>query len=64
MGPNGTLVREGWTFDGNTLPTDNSTYRFDVEATSDALGTILLGLVLALYLLYDKIVGVDNMKLG
>ncbi len=29
-----------------------------------ALGTILLGLVLALYLLYDKIVGVDNMKLG
>ncbi len=29
-----------------------------------ALGVILLGLVLALYLLYDKIVGVDNMKLG
>lgn len=29
-----------------------------------ALGTILLGLVLALYLLYDKIVGIDNMKLG
>jgi putative spermidine/putrescine transport system permease protein len=29
-----------------------------------ALGTILLFLVLALYLIYDKIVGVDNMKLG
>ncbi len=29
-----------------------------------ALGTILLAVVLALYLLYDKIVGIDNMKLG
>ena len=29
-----------------------------------ALGTILLGLVLILYFLYDKIVGIDNMKLG
>ncbi len=29
-----------------------------------ALGIILLGLVLVLYLLYDRIVGVDNMKLG
>ena len=29
-----------------------------------ALGVILLGLVLALYILYDKIVGIDNMKLG
>ena len=29
-----------------------------------ALGTILLALVLALYMLYDKIVGIDNMKLG
>ena len=29
-----------------------------------ALGTILLGLVLVLYFLYDKIVGIDNMKLG
>ena len=29
-----------------------------------ALGTLLLVLVLALYLLYDKIVGIDNMKLG
>jgi len=29
-----------------------------------ALGTILLGLVLFLYLMYDKIVGIDNMKLG
>ena len=29
-----------------------------------ALGMMLLALVLALYLLYDKIVGIDNMKLG
>jgi len=29
-----------------------------------ALGIILLGLVLALYLLYDRIVCIDNMKLG
>ena len=29
-----------------------------------ALGALLLGLVLALYLVYDRIVGVDNMKLG
>ena len=29
-----------------------------------ALGAILLGVVLALYLVYDKIVGIDNMKLG
>ena len=29
-----------------------------------ALGVILLGVVTALYLLYDKIVGIDNMKLG
>lgn len=29
-----------------------------------ALGTILLLVVLALYILYDKIVGIDNMKLG
>ena len=29
-----------------------------------ALGTILLLLILALYILYDKIVGIDNMKLG
>jgi putative spermidine/putrescine transport system permease protein len=29
-----------------------------------ALGTLLLMLVLALYILYDKIVGIDNMKLG
>lgn len=29
-----------------------------------ALGTILLLLVLALYILYDKLVGIDNMKLG
>ncbi len=29
-----------------------------------ALGAILLGLVMALYFLYDRIVGIDNMKLG
>jgi putative spermidine/putrescine transport system permease protein len=29
-----------------------------------ALGAILLGIVLVLYLLYDKIIGIDNMKLG
>ena len=29
-----------------------------------ALGIILLSIVLILYLLYDKIVGIDNMKLG
>ena len=29
-----------------------------------ALGVLLLGLVLALYMLYDKIVGIDKMKLG
>jgi len=29
-----------------------------------ALGTLLLLLVLALYILYDKVVGIDNMKLG
>jgi len=29
-----------------------------------AIGTILLGGVLALYLLYNRLVGIDNMKLG
>ena len=29
-----------------------------------ALGVLLLGLVLAIYVLYDKIVGIDNMKMG
>jgi putative spermidine/putrescine transport system permease protein len=29
-----------------------------------ALGTLLLLLILALYILYDKVVGIDNMKLG
>jgi putative spermidine/putrescine transport system permease protein len=29
-----------------------------------ALGSILLAVVLALYFIYDKIVGFDNMKLG
>ena len=31
---------------------------------ASALGVILLGIVISLYLLYDKIVGIDNMKLG
>ena len=31
---------------------------------ASALGTILLIFVLALYVLYDKVVGIDNMKLG
>ncbi len=29
-----------------------------------ALGAVLLAIVLVFYLLYDKIVGIDNMKLG
>ena len=29
-----------------------------------ALGALLLGVVIALYWLYDKIVGIDNMKMG
>ena len=29
-----------------------------------ALGALLLAAVLALYVLYDKLVGIDNMKLG
>lgn len=29
-----------------------------------AIGTLLLMLVLALYILYDKVIGIDNMKLG
>jgi putative spermidine/putrescine transport system permease protein len=29
-----------------------------------ALGTILLAGVLAMYWLYDRLVGIDNMKLG
>ncbi len=29
-----------------------------------ALGALLLGLVLALYLIYERVVGIDNMKLG
>ena len=29
-----------------------------------ALGSVLLGLVLVLYFLYDKLVGIDNMKMG
>ena len=31
---------------------------------ASALGVLLLGIVISLYLLYDKIVGIDNMKLG
>jgi putative spermidine/putrescine transport system permease protein len=29
-----------------------------------AMGTVLLGAILILYWVYDKIVGIDNMKLG
>jgi putative spermidine/putrescine transport system permease protein len=29
-----------------------------------ALGSILLGCVVALYLLYDRVVGIDRMRLG
>ena len=29
-----------------------------------ALGALLLAAVLALYVLYDKLVGIDNMRLG
>jgi putative spermidine/putrescine transport system permease protein len=31
---------------------------------ASALGAILLGVVLILYWVYDKIVGIDNVKLG
>jgi putative spermidine/putrescine transport system permease protein len=31
---------------------------------ASALGVILLGGVLVIYVIYDKIVGIDNMKLG
>ena len=29
-----------------------------------ALGSVLLALVLVLYFLYDKVVGIDNMKMS
>ena len=29
-----------------------------------AMGTILLGAILALYWVYDRLVGLDNMKMG
>ena len=29
-----------------------------------AMGTVLLGAIMILYWIYDKLVGVDNMKLG
>ena len=35
-----------------------------VGGLAAALGTILLGVVLTLYWVYDKIVGIDNVKLG
>ena len=34
------------------------------EMLAAALGVILLGLILVLYIIYDKVVGIDNMKLG
>jgi hypothetical protein len=39
---NGLLVQSSWTFIGSTLPTDNNTYRFNFDATSDADGKILI----------------------
>lgn len=39
---NGLLVMPGWTFNGNTLPADNNTYRFDFDTASDATGKILI----------------------
>jgi len=34
------------------------------RVSSSALGTILLAAVLVLYWAYDRIVGIDNVKLG
>ena len=34
------------------------------SASAAAIGSILLFLVLALYLIYNRLIGVDNMKLG
>jgi hypothetical protein len=39
---NGVLVREGYTFNGTTLPTDNSTYQFTFPARTDGHGTIVI----------------------
>jgi hypothetical protein len=39
---NGTLVRDNWSFIGTVLPTDNNTYQFTFDVTSDASGTVLL----------------------
>ena len=53
-------------------PTDQMVSYFIADHTNrslnwglaSALGGILLAGVLAVYILYDKIVGIDNMKLG
>lgn len=39
---NGVLVRENYTFDGQTLPTSNSQYRFTFDATTDPSGRMLI----------------------
>ena len=35
-------LRTGYTFDGNVLPTDNSTYRFSFDVNSDPDGKFLI----------------------
>jgi putative spermidine/putrescine transport system permease protein len=50
-----------------TLISNQIAYNMSVSLNwglAAAIGTILLGIVLALYLLYDRLVGIDNMKLG
>ena len=39
---NGTLVTNGYTFNGTTVPEDNATYRFTFPAVADANGRILI----------------------
>jgi hypothetical protein len=39
---NGVFVRDSYTFNGTTLPTDDSTYQFTFTSTSDAHGRILI----------------------
>ena len=49
--------------DSTAAPTDH-TDRYSPNYRKYALGVLLLGIVMIMFLLYDKIVGVDNMKLG
>jgi hypothetical protein len=39
---NGVMLTNGYTFNGSTLPTDNSTYRFSFPVVADAQGTVLI----------------------